>query len=128
MLIQATQLGIRAASQKYRIPISKINIWNRSFSKIKHARGRKPIDPYMEQKVCEWLKNQLDKGTVLTQKAIRDKAKKISCSNEFKASKGWLQKFFKRRPELFNAYSTNRKTNNENVGFDQQCSHTLIKK
>jgi hypothetical protein len=40
----------------------------------------------------------LEKGTVGTQKINREKAKEISIYGGFKASKGWLEKLFKRRP------------------------------
>lgn len=62
----------------------------------------------MENRICEWLDSELKKGTHITQKIIREKAKALSQCDEFKASKGWLEKFFKRRPELFEGYTRNR--------------------
>lgn len=93
--------------------------------KTKQARGRKTVDPEMEEKVCKWLEKELEDGAVLTQRIIREKAKEISCLEGFKASKGWLEKFFKRRPQLFKLYSENRNHSDhvelsQNEGGSQQ--------
>ena len=97
----------------FHVPPYKIKQWSKSLRTEKKTRGRKPTDPHMEMKMCEWLEAELKKGTQLTQKTIRDQAKLISSCDDFKASKGWLEKFFKRRPELFAAYTNNRKSYHE---------------
>ena len=56
----------------------------------------------MEQKLLEYYRANLKKGKFPSNKEIRSKAKKISNSKDFKASKGWLVKFKKR-------YSLNNK-------------------
>jgi hypothetical protein len=39
-------------------------------------------------------------GKYLTQSEIRNKAKMFSGDQEFKASKGWLEKYFRRNKEI----------------------------
>ena len=50
----------------------------------------------MEEKVFSWLKEQFeDKNTQVTRNQIRQKALALSNKQgKFKASKGWLEKFF----------------------------------
>ena len=105
--------GVKEASKKFNVKPSRIKLWFKASNKEKQTRGRKPIDPFMEMKICEWLKEQLSKGVHLTQKAIRNHAKRLGDAAKFKASKGWLEKFFKRRPEIFEAYTRNRKALSE---------------
>lgn len=48
------------------------------------------MDPELEVKIITWIETELEKGMVVSQKVIREKAKKLSHHEKFKASKGWL--------------------------------------
>lgn len=76
----------------------KKNILNETNIEKKRSRGRKVMDPQIDQDISDWVQSQLNMGIIVTQKNIRKKAKTLSCSKDFKASKGWLEKFFKRKP------------------------------
>lgn len=60
--------------------------------------GRKKEDPEMEELVFEWLKERyLKQRLPATRNEIREKALEFSNKKDkFKASKGWLEKFFTR--------------------------------
>ena len=61
----------------------------------------------------------MKKGIYLTQKQIREKARLMSNCSNFRASKGWVEKLFKRRPDLFDAYTENR--------INQRNNHKIAK-
>jgi hypothetical protein len=44
----------------------------------------------MEKNIENWLKEELQKGNRLTQKKIREQAKKMSSNKNFQSSKGWF--------------------------------------
>ena len=59
--------------------------------------GRKTLDPKMEDRLVEWIRQEQKKtNQLLTRSQIKKKAKEISNVNSFKASKGWLDKFRRR--------------------------------
>ena len=68
------------------------------------SRGRKLAFPEMEEQLIRWLEGELKKGQPINKKMIRNKAKVLSNSREFKASKGWIAKFFRRHPEIYELY------------------------
>ena len=68
------------------------------------SRGRKLAFPEMEEQLILWLEGELEKGQPVSRKTIRNKAKVLSNSREFKASKGWIEKFFRRHPEIYELY------------------------
>lgn len=55
--------------------------------------GRKVNDQEMEIALLQWIRKN---STNLTRKIIQKKAKELSKNDEFKASKGWFERFFKR--------------------------------
>jgi hypothetical protein len=66
--------------------------------------GRQPANPYMEIRLVEWINKVLTRGYKLTQTEIRNKArclmKKYNGDSKFAASKGWMEKFFRRHKQI----------------------------
>ena len=58
----------------------------------------------MEEQLIRWLEGELKKQQPISKKMIRNKAKVLSNSREFKASKGWIDKFFARHPKIYELY------------------------
>ena len=50
----------------------------------------------MEKKLYEWYQNQLQTNELPSRSLIKKTAKKYSTSSNFRASKGWLDKFYQR--------------------------------
>jgi hypothetical protein len=74
-------------------------------------KGRKPEFPEMELKLIAWIKKMCENGLRTTQADIRKKAMKIleripeHRNSNFRASKGWMEKFFHRHTEVFSLLS-----------------------
>lgn len=54
----------------------------------------------MEEKLNQWILNNLENNIYVTQTEIRNKAKFFSNDPSFKASKGWLEKYFRRNTKI----------------------------
>jgi uncharacterized protein YaaN involved in tellurite resistance len=78
------------------IPKKNISRWMQRKDRVEKIRGRKPGDPSMEENLTKWIKLNIEQARYLTQTEIRNKAKEFSREKAFKASKGWLEKYFKR--------------------------------
>ncbi len=50
----------------------------------------------MEQALNDWVNACINNGIYVTQTEIRKKAREFSEDKKFKASKGWLEKYFRR--------------------------------
>ena len=70
--------------------------WSKKGTLRKKGCGRKVKDPQMEEILFKYYFDNLKKGKVLKYKDIKEKALKISNSSNFKASKGWYEKFRKK--------------------------------
>lgn len=68
--------------------------------KKERVRGRKPNNPNMEENLTNWIVVNIKKGKYLTQTEIRSRARVFSGNNGFKASKGWLEKYFRRNKSI----------------------------
>ena len=59
--------------------------------------GRKIKEPEMVKKLLDWYKDTAkNKGRKITTKEFKEKALNLSKDPNFRASKGWLQKFRRR--------------------------------
>ena len=76
--------------------------------------GRKPLSAKLEELLLEWIENRRARGLRVSCKLIMKKAEVTYCdmtennlvdNDDFKASRGWLEKFMKR-----NGLSLRRKT------------------
>jgi len=51
--------------------------------------------------MIDFVKNAIEDGKILTRKQIQDQAKNYSNDHNFKASKGWFERFAMRNKFLF---------------------------
>ncbi|KAL4472087.1 hypothetical protein ABPG72_001085 [Tetrahymena utriculariae] len=89
---------IKLAAQINQVKTKNLKRWIAVGYKRKEGGGRKKEDPEMEDQVYEWLKEQYqNQQTYVPRNHIREKALELSSKKDkFKASKGWLEKFFAR--------------------------------
>lgn len=95
----ACQNGVHKASQKYGVKVKKILDWKENGVQRKKGAGRKTLDPEMESKLILWIEQIIEKNkTYPTGQMIKDKALSLYTGDgKFKASKGWYDKFLKRK-------------------------------
>lgn len=63
--------------------------------------GRKMVDPVMEAKLLAWLRRKCELTRTFPEKArIKSQALHFCQNEQFKASKGWVDKFFRRNAAL----------------------------
>ena len=89
-------MGLEFTSKTLSIPKKNIARWMKRKQKCEQVRGRKPGDPMMEQNLTSWVKDNIAKEIYVTQNEIRAKAREFAGDKTFKASKGWLEKYFRR--------------------------------
>ena len=59
--------------------------------------GRKVRDPIMVKKLLEWFKDTREnEGLKINVRQFKNKALELSSYDDFRASKGWFEKFKKR--------------------------------
>ena len=59
--------------------------------------GRKVRDPTMVKKLLEWFKDTRENGGIkINVRQFKNKALELSSYDDFRASKGWFEKFKKR--------------------------------
>jgi hypothetical protein len=78
------------------IPTKNLKRWMTYGVFRKSGAGRKRIDPEMEEKLFNWIRETYTEGDYIDQTILRSQALNFSSKPEFKASKGWLSKFTKR--------------------------------
>ena len=94
--------SIKEASDIMNIPEKNIKRWMKNGPERKKGAGRKTLDPQMESKLLEWIANDYKKlGEFPDNKDIKLQAKFFSISPQFKASKGWCDKFLRRNQKFF---------------------------
>lgn len=98
ILEYASQHGLekaakRFSSQNRKLTVRKLRNWMESQGKQKGTQGRKSNDPERDNKILDWFHAfRLANRRPPTRRETTDKAKKIG-GEDFKASKGWLDKF-----------------------------------
>ena len=121
--------GNRAAGRKYGVDEKRIRGWRKNKAKIaalvvlKNSKtrmrldggGAKPLSTNLEERVMDWISVRRSSGLRVSRKLVMKKAQllyqEMSTSEgileneEFKASRGWLEKFMRR-----NNLSLRRKT------------------
>ena len=80
----------------FNIPQKKLKRWLEIGPKRLEGGGRKVMDPQMEIDLIHWIKSEKLFMKKITGKQIQDKARSLSRSEKFLASKGWLEKFLKK--------------------------------
>lgn len=79
----------------FRISTKSIRRWQKQGEKALRVRGRKRLDPAMEEKLVQWIKEQGPEFR-FTPKSLLAKAKEFASTPKFKASKGYFINFKKR--------------------------------
>lgn len=94
--------SIREASEILGIPEKNIKRWLRNGPERKKGAGRKTMDPSMEHKLLNWIADEFKRNGVFPDcKEVKSQAKYFSNNTDFKASKGWCDKFMRRNQKLF---------------------------
>ena len=105
-------------SQKDQLTERKKN--RRSHSKRLTGAGRKPLDEEMEEEIFDWIMYLRRNHLRVSRRMIREKAKNVKAECDptvtFKASKGWLQLFLRRK-----ALSLRKKTT-----ICQRCPNLFV--
>ena len=96
------------ANQEHKITRRKLKSWIESQNKVKGGtevpfsvkpvvKGRKTSDANRDTTLFEWcIEFQKEKGRPPTRKEAAKRALELSSDEQFKASKGWLDKFSKK--------------------------------
>jgi hypothetical protein len=94
----------RAAARKFSIDEANIRYWRKQKQQLKSAHGkkrlsgagRKPRLPDMEEQLANWITELRSKNNRVTRANVQRKALELhQGAEEFCASRGWLEKFFK---------------------------------
>lgn len=83
-------------SKELGIPAKNIRRWKEEGINRKVGAGRRIKDIDMELNLRRWLIGEWNSGRYPSCKEIKQMAKTLSTNIEFRASKGWLQKFVDR--------------------------------
>ena len=88
-------------AKMFGVSINNLCRWKRTTER-KAGAGRKINNINMENKLLHWIEMIMknNQGHLLTKKLIQYKAKEWSKNEDFKASKGWLERFVKRNRHL----------------------------
>lgn len=93
----AQQVGIENASEYFGLPKKRLKRWFLTGPLRRKGAGRKTLDPAMEETLVGWMSEYVKKYKKFpVRNVIKTKAKDFSRIREFRASKGWCDKFFKR--------------------------------
>ena len=96
--------SVKEAADTLCITEKNIKRWLKNGPERKKGAGRKTMDPRMEHRLLDWIKDEFNRNKGLPDsKEIKSKARSFSENETFKASKGWCDKFLKRNDHLFNA-------------------------
>ena len=55
MLIKSKVYGMKNTEKFFKVNSYQIKKWFQELNMEKGPRGRKPVDPSMEEKICDWL-------------------------------------------------------------------------
>ena len=89
-------MNIRELAKKYSIPPKSIKRWIIYGPSRQKGGGRKIKDPKMEIELLKWIKENYERELVIKGSDIQEKARTLTNFPDFKASKGWLEKFRKK--------------------------------
>ena len=94
----------RGAARKFSVDEANVSYWRKQKQQLKATTakkrlpgaGRKAKLPEMEEQLASWVMEQRSRNLRVTRGAIQQKAFELhQGEEEFSASKGWLEKFFK---------------------------------
>jgi hypothetical protein len=87
--------SLKEVSEECGVPLKSLKRWTIVGYERKKGGGRRIKDPEMEKKLLDWCLSQKNAGK-LKLNTIRSKALEYSTFEDFKASKGWFEKFKKK--------------------------------
>jgi hypothetical protein len=93
VLLVKNGFSIRELAKKYSIPPKSIKRWIVYGPSRQKGGGRKIKDPKMEEDLLKWIKEANEKDEVIKGSDIQEQARLLTNYPDFKASKGWLEKF-----------------------------------
>jgi transposase-like protein len=100
MVEEVERTNLSYVSRKYGISPNNLYRWKKHCER-KAGAGRKVSDRGMEERLIEWIRGELGKKRGnLTRKEIQNQAITFSSDPNFKASKGWFERFVKRNKTL----------------------------
>ena len=88
--------NINSVAQKYGVPVKSVKRWLHFGAMRQKGGGRKPKDPSMEIELMKWINERIARKEEIKPSRIQQKARDLSRFPDFKASKGWLEKFKKK--------------------------------
>lgn len=98
----AKHQSIKFASQTLNVPEKNLKRWIENGPERKKGAGRKISDLAMEKKLVHWIKKYtIEHSDFPENNLIKKQALIFSSKKNFKASKGWCDKFFKRNYHMF---------------------------
>ena len=80
-------------ARKFGIAAKSIKRWIEVGAERVKGCGRKTKDPEMVKNLLSWYNLNIEKGVLITQKMFLNKSLNLSRFSDFRASKGWLEKF-----------------------------------
>jgi hypothetical protein len=92
-------------ARRFKISVNNICRWKKG-TKRKVGAGRKIVNMDLEEKVIAYVKELIAEGAPFSRRQIQMMARRISDDPNFKASKGWFERFFNRNLEIFNKSSS----------------------
>lgn len=101
---------IKEASDILNIPEKNIKRWLKNGPERKKGAGRKTMDPHMETALLNWIQEEFKRTGIFPDcRDIKNQAKSFSSNKDFKASKGWCDKFMRRNSHKFDGWVEERK-------------------
>lgn len=92
----AKKYGITETCKKFKITKKNIERWQQKGFERKKGAGRKTTNPAMEQDMLIWVQEYIYRDKKLPKRKFIISQAKNFVSDNFKASKGWCDKFLKR--------------------------------
>ena len=99
-----------AAARRYKVDAKRVREWCHqkealvrmvNEGKPKRRRlegaGRKPFDRDMEEELFQWIMDLRSQNHRVSRRMIMDYARTLASAEEFRASRGWLEKFMERK-------------------------------
>jgi len=109
----AKKIGVRQAAKASDIDLKRLRRWIKHGIKRKPGGGRKPLYPELEEKIIDRICETARKtNKIMNRNDIRQLSSKLSTDPEFKASKGWLDKFICRHKDVFSKLKEGTMDNN----------------
>jgi hypothetical protein len=121
--IRLTRLhSLKEASEILNIPEKNIKRWLKNGPERKKGAGRKTMDPVMENRLLNWISDEFKKTNTFPDcRDVKFQAKIFSTNSDFKASKGWCDKFMRRNHRLFDNLNIGKKELHHDISGHTEC-------